>query len=82
MSKAKERAGTGMPTAAIAGELRKIAKAHGPAIQPEHVIQAARDPRSVLHGFFPWGIAHSAEAYRLTQAQCLLRVVGAGRQVG
>ena len=39
------------------------------------VVEAARDPESVLHGHFEWDDTKAAEAHRLDQARSLIRSV-------
>lgn len=45
----------------------------GGVIEPRAVVEAARDPDSVLHDYFEWNDSTAAEAYRIVQARQLLR---------
>ncbi len=58
--------------ALILAELRKIAKKHGGLVRPAHVIEAAQDAASPLHGEFVWNNKKAADEYRLWQARKLL----------
>lgn len=55
-------------------ELDAIADAHGGKLFPHDVVNAARNPNSVLHGCFEWDDSVAAEEYRLHQARKLIRV--------
>jgi hypothetical protein len=56
-------------------KLEKRVKAGGmPELQPQDVVDAARDPKHILHGQFNWNDAEAAERYRLIQARELLRI--------
>lgn len=54
--------------------LQAIRDQHG-ALNPELVVDAARDPEHPLHSRFEWDDTAAAEKYRLQQASELLRVV-------
>ena len=56
-------------------ELEKVRASHRGRLHPKHVVEAARDPHSPLHGKFEWDNTTAAEAYRLQQAAELIRVV-------
>lgn len=62
-------------TAAIARELRRIAKANGGLLLPTKVVEAARPKSSPLHSRFEWDNSEAAENYRLWQARQLIRVI-------
>ncbi len=62
-------------TAAIARELRRIAKSNGGLLLPAKVVEAARPKSSPLHSSFEWDDTEAAENYRLWQARQLIRVV-------
>lgn len=44
-------------------------------LKPAHVVQAAKNQRSPLHGYFNWDDASAAQAHRLEQARYLLRSI-------
>ena len=48
--------------------------AGGGVIQPEAVIEFARDPETALHGAFCWDDGEAAAQYRLWQARQVIRV--------
>lgn len=56
-------------------ELFALAAQHGGRLSPRAVVDAARDPASVLHSRFEWDDSAAAEGFRLVQAQGLLRSV-------
>lgn len=59
-----------------AGEaLAKIEKAQNGVVEPEMVVEAARDERSPLHPHFEWDDAIAAEHFRTDQARELIRAV-------
>jgi hypothetical protein len=41
-------------------------------IQPEAVVEAARDPESPLHKYFEWDVERAAHGFRLAQARGLI----------
>lgn len=53
--------------------LLAIAERDGGLITPIAVIEAARDPNSVLHGAFTWDDREAAEKWRIREAQHLIR---------
>lgn len=55
--------------------LLDVAARAGGSLFPEDVVRAARDPESPLHGFFEWDDSAAAEAWRIVQAQGLIRRV-------
>lgn len=55
-------------------ELAKIAAEHGGTLYPRDVVNAARDPKSLLHDAFEWNNGIAAEQWRLEQARRLIRV--------
>lgn len=56
----------------ILAELRKIAKKHSGLVRPVHVVEAAKDAASLMHGEFEWSNKKAADEYRLWQARELL----------
>lgn len=59
-----------------AGEaLAKLEKAHNGLLEPESIVDAARDERSPLHPHFEWDDHTAAEAYRTDQARELIRAL-------
>ena len=44
-------------------------------LYPAKVVNAARDARSPLHGYFTWNNTQAAEKYRITEAQEIIRRV-------
>lgn len=59
----------------IIQELEKIANKNGGILQPEKVVEEARNSRSPLHSRFTWDDSKAASEYRLEQARRLIRVV-------
>jgi hypothetical protein len=55
-------------------ELERLEAVHGRLV-PKNIVEAARNPRSVLHGFFEWDDTVAAEKYRVVQATVLVRHV-------
>lgn len=64
-----------MATPAVAEELQRIHDAAGGRLKASAVVEAARDPRSVLHPHFQWDDSLAAEAHRLNQARRLIASV-------
>lgn len=54
-------------------ELAKLQKSKNDLLEPENIVDAARDPRSVLHPHFEWDDSAAAEEYRKGQARELVR---------
>lgn len=54
-------------------ELVSLYQQHG-ALNPEAVVDAARDKKSALHTHFDWDNSEAAHKYRLLQARNLIRV--------
>lgn len=62
--------------AQVMGEaLAKIAADNAGRLKPKHVVEAARDPKNALHGFFEWDDKRAADAHRLDQARAIIRIV-------
>lgn len=61
--------------ALVKAELLHLAETQGGAVSPRSVVEVARDPANILHGFFEWDDARAGEAFRLVQAQGLIRSV-------
>ena len=61
--------------AELKAELLKIAEQHDGALNPRHVVEAARDPDHPLHSRFEWDDSAAADKYRLAQAEGLIRKV-------
>lgn len=59
----------------IRAALTEIAAANNGLLNPARVVEAARDPNSILHGEFQWDNDEAAGAYRLAQAGALIRRV-------
>ena len=55
--------------------LDAIADDNDGALEPEHVVEAARPKRSPLHACFEWNDKKAATEHRLTQARSLIRSV-------
>lgn len=59
-----------------AGEaLARVEKAHNGLLEPEMVVEAARDEKSPLHDHFEWDDAVAAGEYRKDQARELIRAI-------
>lgn len=58
----------------IINELNRIASSNGGLLVPEKVVDAARNPRSVLHSRFEWDDGKAADEYRIWQARQLISV--------
>lgn len=65
----------------IVRELERIAADHDGILQPETVVNTARDPKSPLHGWFQWDDSEAAKQWRLQQARQLIRVAVTYEQV-
>lgn len=59
----------------IRAALAAVAAANNNLLNPAQVVQAARDPSSVLHTEFEWDDSEAADMYRLAQAGALVRRV-------
>lgn len=59
-----------------AGEaIARIEKSHNGLLEPEMVVEAARDENSPLHPHFTWDDAAAAEEYRKGEARELVRAL-------
>lgn len=58
----------------IVQELRNIAAANHGILRPKDVVNAAKEPNSILHEHFNWDDSDAAHQYRLWQARQLIRV--------
>jgi len=56
-------------------ELERIREENGGQLRPEGVVDAARDPQSLLHPCFEWDDAVAGEKYRREQASNLIRSI-------
>lgn len=56
-------------------ELQRIANRSGGIINPEDVVESARNKKSPLHSKFTWEDSVAAHQFRLIQARNLIRVV-------
>jgi hypothetical protein len=56
----------------VAQRLRTLEDGEG-RLEPERVVEEARDPKSPLHPFFEWDDTSAAHAHRLSQARGLIR---------
>lgn len=54
--------------------VRSLADENG-NIEPERVVESARDPGSPIHGDFTWDNKEAGQAYRLDEAKRLIRFV-------
>jgi len=59
----------------VRAALLDVAKANDGLLRGEKVVAVARDPAHVLHAYFEWDDGDAADAYRLAQAQALIRRV-------
>lgn len=59
----------------IVNELQRLADDHGGILQPQVVVDSARNPESPLHDHFEWDETEAARQWRLLQARNLIRVV-------
>jgi hypothetical protein len=59
----------------IGEALDAVAKANGGRIEPEAVVEAARDPANHLNKHFEWNDTKAAAAHRLEQARGIIRIV-------
>lgn len=60
----------------VAGEeMERLRVRHNGRLESEHVLSAARSTRSPLHPAFEWDDQVAAEAYRVEQAQYLIRSI-------
>lgn len=59
----------------IGEALEAIAKANGGRIEPEAVVEAARDPANPIHKHLEWDNDKAAAAHRIEQARGIIRVV-------
>ena len=55
--------------------LERIAREHGGMLMVDDVLEAAKDPKSVLHKHFQWDNDKAAEAWRKQQARQLIQKV-------
>jgi len=60
---------------AIRAALAAIAEANDGYLNPSAVVEAAKNPESVLHSEFEWDDDEAAHAYRVAQAGALIRRV-------
>jgi hypothetical protein len=59
----------------IGDALAKIAEENGGRLTPRLAVAAARDESNPLHPCFEWDDAVAAEAYRLSQARAVIRLI-------
>lgn len=59
----------------IAEELALISKKHGDHLDPEVVVEYARDPKTALHQRFTWDDTEAAHQYRLHQARTVIHSI-------
>lgn len=59
----------------IGEALAGISTKQGGRLEPEHVVNAARDAKNVLHKHFEWDDKVAAHAHRLDQARGIIRSV-------
>lgn len=60
---------------AIRAELERLQRRNKGMLTPDVVVDAARDPESILHETFDWDDTEAAHKWRLEQARQLIRVV-------
>lgn len=53
--------------------IEKLQKAQNSPLEPETIVAAAKDAKSILHPHFEWDDAVAAEAFRVDQARELVR---------
>ena len=53
-------------------EIERIRKANGGILTPNAVVEAAENPKSILHSYFQWQDAEAAHEYRLWQARQMI----------
>lgn len=58
----------------VSRELRKIKKGNGGFLDPQKVVNYARNPATALHSKFTWDDAKAAEEYRIWQARQIIRL--------
>jgi hypothetical protein len=58
----------------VGEEIERLREDEG-TIAPERIVDHAREPESVLHGYFTWDDSAAAEAFRVQQARHLLRSI-------
>ena len=58
----------------VGEEIERLRVTDG-TIAPERIVDHARQPTSVLHGYFTWDDSAAAEAFRVQQARHLLRSI-------
>ena len=71
----KQPSPTDIRSESVRDALAKIAEAHGGYLSPGNIVDAARNPKSVLHDEFDWDDHSAADSYRLAQARALVRRV-------
>jgi hypothetical protein len=62
-------------TEQIRTALQVLADRHGGYLSPSRIVEAARDPSSILHDEFNWDDDDAANQYRIAQARALVRRV-------
>jgi hypothetical protein len=56
----------------IAGELAQIARANDGVLQPEAVVEFAKNKKTALHNRFTWDDGEAAKQYRIWQARMVI----------
>jgi hypothetical protein len=59
----------------VVAELERICLEHGGVLNPQDVVETARNPDNILHDQFCWDDTKAAHEYRLHQARRIIRVV-------
>lgn len=59
----------------IGEELDRIRVSAGGQLEPQAVVNAARNKKNPLHPFLEWDDSRAAEAFRLDQARAIVRLV-------
>lgn len=62
------------PNKSVVSELRRLAKASGGVLNPEAVVESARNTNSPLHSRFNWDDSRAAHLWRIHEARNLIRV--------
>lgn len=58
----------------IKNELEHIGQTNGGILRPADVVEFAKNPKTGLHSYFNWDDSKAAHAYRIIQAQKIIRV--------
>jgi hypothetical protein len=75
MKKATEESKKDSSLDLIAGELEQVLVRHEGCLNPEDVVEFAKNPKTALHSRFTWDNSEAARLYRLEQARHIIRVM-------